>query len=47
MPYGVLLVDNHKILRDGIRAILELTAEFQVLADTGNGSSAVTLCRKL
>jgi two-component system invasion response regulator UvrY len=47
MPYGVLLVDDHKILRDGIRAILELTTEFKVVADTGNGSSAVALCRKL
>jgi DNA-binding NarL/FixJ family response regulator len=47
MPYGVVLVDYHKILRDGIRAILELTTEFKVVADTGNGSSAVTLCRKL
>jgi DNA-binding NarL/FixJ family response regulator len=47
MAYGVVLVDYHKILRDGIRAILELTTEFQVLADTGDGSSAVTLCRKL
>jgi DNA-binding NarL/FixJ family response regulator len=47
MPYGVVLVDYHQILRDGIRAILELTTEFQVLADTGDGSSAVTLCRKL
>jgi DNA-binding NarL/FixJ family response regulator len=47
MPYGVVLVDYHKILRDGIRAILELTTEFQVVADTGDGSIAVTLCRKL
>ena len=47
MPYGIALVDYHKILRDGIRAILELTTEFQVVADTGNGSSAVALCRKL
>jgi DNA-binding NarL/FixJ family response regulator len=47
MAYGIILVDYHKILRDGIRAILELTAEFQVVADTGNGSSAVALCRKL
>src|ERR1700730_5610072 len=47
MPYGVLLVDDHKILRDGIKAILELTPEFRVVAETGNGSSAVTLCGKL
>jgi two-component system, NarL family, response regulator DegU len=47
MPYGILLVDDHRILRDGIKAILELTPEFRVVAETGNGSSAVTLCGKL
>ena len=47
MPYGILLVDDHKILRDGIKAILELTPEFRVVAETGSGSSAVTLCGKL
>jgi DNA-binding NarL/FixJ family response regulator len=47
MAYGVLVVDYHTIMRDGIRAILEPTTEFQVVADTGNGSSAVTLYRKL
>ena len=47
MPYGVLLVDDHKILRDGIKAILEQTAEFQVVGQAANGSSAVCLCRKL
>jgi DNA-binding NarL/FixJ family response regulator len=46
-PYGVLLVDAHKILRDGIRAILEGAAEFRVVAEAGNGSSAVALCGKL
>jgi len=47
MPYGVLLVDDHKILRDGIKAILERTADFRVVAETDDGSSAVTLCGKL
>jgi len=47
MPYGVLLVDDHKILRDGIKAILERTADFRVVAETEDGSSAVTLCGKL
>ena len=47
MPYGVLLVDDHKILRDGIKAILERTADFRVVAETEDGSSAGTLCGKL
>jgi DNA-binding NarL/FixJ family response regulator len=47
MPYCVLLVDVHRILRDGIKAILEQTPDFQVVAEAGNGSSAVTLCGKL
>ena len=47
MPYGVLLVDDHKILRYGIKAILERTADFRVVAETEDGSSAVTLCGKL
>ena len=34
MPYGVLLVDDHKILRDGIKAILQRTTEFRVVAET-------------
>jgi DNA-binding NarL/FixJ family response regulator len=47
MPHGVLLVDDHKILRDALRAILEETADFRVIAETGNGTSAVALCAQL
>ena len=47
MPYAVLLVDDHKMLRDGIKAILDRTADFRVIAEAENGSSAVTLCEKL
>jgi DNA-binding NarL/FixJ family response regulator len=47
MRYGILLVDDHKILRDGIKAILERTEEFQVVAEAGDGSQAVALCGKL
>ena len=45
--YRVLLVDPHRILRDGIRAVLEQTAEFRVVAEAEDGSGAVTLCGKL
>jgi DNA-binding NarL/FixJ family response regulator len=47
MPYGVLLVDDHKILRDGIKAILERTTEFQVVGEAENGAQAVKICKKM
>jgi NarL family two-component system response regulator LiaR len=47
MPYSILLVDDHKILRDGIRTILERTADFHVVGEADSGSDAVTMSRKL
>jgi len=47
MPYGVLLVDDHKILRDGIKAILERTTEFHVVGEVENGIDAVKICKKI
>lgn len=45
MPYSVLLVDDHKILRDGIRAILERSAEFQVIGEAECGADALRLSK--
>lgn len=47
MPFQVLLVDDHKILRDGIKAILREEADFNVVGETDNGTDAVSLSRKL
>lgn len=47
MPYNVLLVDDHKILRDGIKAILRAEGDFVVVGETDNGTDAVQFCRKL
>ncbi len=47
MPYTVLLVDDHKIMRDGIKTILERTQEFQVVGEAETGSEAVAQARKL
>jgi NarL family two-component system response regulator LiaR len=47
MPFSVLLVDDHKILRDGIKNILERTPDFHVVGEAESGSDAVTLSRKL
>ncbi len=45
--YSILLVDDHKIMRDGLRAILGATPEFKVIAEAESGSEAVSLARQL
>ncbi len=46
MRYDVLLVDDHKIMRDGIRAILKHSEEFNVIGEAENGADAVAECRR-
>ncbi len=41
-PYRILLVDKQKILRQGIRLLLERSDEFEVVGDT-DGTKAVAL----
>src|ERR1700732_3836745 len=47
MPFDVLLVDDHKIMRDGIKAILNRSSEFRVVGEAENGTDAVQFVRKL
>jgi DNA-binding NarL/FixJ family response regulator len=47
MRYDVLLVDDHKIMRDGIKSILRHSEEFHVVGEAENGSDAVQVARKL
>src|SRR5437588_10983656 len=47
MPYNVLLVDEHKRMRDGVKTILERVADFKVMAEAENGTDAVQACKKL
>jgi DNA-binding NarL/FixJ family response regulator len=44
--HTVLLVDDHKIMRDGIKAILRHIGEFNVIGEAETGSEAVQLCKK-
>jgi DNA-binding NarL/FixJ family response regulator len=46
MPYDILLVDDHRLLRDGVRAILERDPEFRVVGEADNGADAIQLCRR-
>ena len=41
MPIKVLLVDDHKIVRQGVRAYLHTLADTQVIAEADSGAAAV------
>ncbi|MGA3095319.1 MAG: response regulator transcription factor [Bryobacteraceae bacterium] len=46
MPFNIVLVDDHKLVRDGVRTILERGAEFRVVGEAESGPDAVALCRR-
>jgi two-component system, NarL family, response regulator NreC len=43
----VLLADDHKMMRDGLRAIIAKEEGFDVVGEAANGHEAVTLARRL
>jgi DNA-binding NarL/FixJ family response regulator len=43
----LLLVDDHTILREGVRALLELEQDFEIVGDAGALSEAVEATRRL
>ena len=47
MPLDVLLVDDHKIMRDGLKAILSRGSEFRVVGEAENGRDAVQFTKRL
>ncbi|MBM3811914.1 MAG: response regulator transcription factor [Acidimicrobiia bacterium] len=46
MPFSVLLVEDHQIVRDGIKAILERCEDFQVIGGVDTGTEAILFCRR-
>ena len=42
----ILLVDDHELVRSGIRLILERVAGFVVVAEAKSGEDAIRYCRK-
>jgi DNA-binding NarL/FixJ family response regulator len=46
-PIRILLADDHTVLRDGLRALLEARAGLQVVGQAGDGREAVRLAAKL
>jgi DNA-binding NarL/FixJ family response regulator len=47
MTTRILLADDHKIVRDGLRALIERESEFVVVGEAENGREAVRLAREL
>ncbi|HUX24100.1 MAG TPA: response regulator transcription factor [Burkholderiales bacterium] len=47
MSVRLMLVDDHKMLREALRAILEKTGDFEVVAEADDGPAAIELAREL
>jgi len=47
MHIKILLADDHKIVRDGLRAMISGHSDMEVVAEAENGRAAVTLAKQL
>lgn len=43
----VMLVDDHEIMRDGLREVLQRSGDFQVVGEAGDGVAAVRMAQQL
>jgi PAS domain S-box-containing protein len=47
VPARLLIVDDHALVREGIRTVLESAPDLEVIAEATNGREALELCRSL
>ena len=47
MPIRVLIVDDHSVVRKGLRTFLSLDADFEIVGEASNGEEAVQQARLL
>ena len=45
MNIRILLVDDHQMMRDGLRSVLDLEDDFDVVGEAGNGYQALEMAR--
>ena len=43
----ILIVDDHALFREGLRAIIERNPRYEVVGEAGNGREALRMVRKL
>lgn len=46
MTFNIVLVDDHKLMRDGVRTLIERGVDFCVVGEAENGMDAVQICKK-
>lgn len=46
-PLTILIVDDHQVVRDGLRVLLDDEPDFRVVGETGDGLEAIRLAREL
>ena len=47
MPIRILIVDDHSVVRQGLRMFLSLDGELEVIGEAGNGQEAIEMVNKL
>ena len=47
MTVRIVLVDDHPVMRDGLRAVLETHSDFEIVGEAGNGLEAIEQVRRL
>jgi two-component system response regulator NreC len=47
MSIRIVLADDHRIVREGFRALLDAQKDFEVIGETGDGLDAIRLVEKL
>jgi two-component system, NarL family, response regulator LiaR len=46
-PARVMLADDHDLMREGLRAVLKVEEDLEVVGEAKNGLEAIELCRRL
>jgi DNA-binding NarL/FixJ family response regulator len=46
-PARLLIADEHELVREGLKAVLEGEPEFKVVGEAGDGCEVLQLCREL
>jgi DNA-binding NarL/FixJ family response regulator len=47
MPITIILADDHYVVREGLRTLLESQPDFRIIGETGDGLQVVSLVDKL